>query len=782
MSSFFKNKTKAEILVELSKKKIKFKIPHTFFFDVRQWLLNPDKITNSIILNFKKKKIKYIVVRSSSKDEDKLDESNAGKFYSQLKIPIKKNKIVLAIEKVIKSYKKYSGSVKILDNQILIQEMILNTSMSGVVFTKDLNTGANYYSINYDDVTGLTNTVTSGIGEFSNRTLLIYKKAFKQIRSPRFKNLILAVKNLEKKVKDENIDIEFGVNKKFKPYLFQARSIIKNDNWKSIDHRKIDKSLVNIEKKLKLKFKRQINISGKTTVLGQMPDWNPAEIIGKNPSNLAYSLYSELITNNIWGIARKMMGYKNLSENKLMTSIGNQPYIDVRLSFNSFLPNELKKSISEKIVDFSIEKLKKNPNLHDKIEFDIAVTSFCFNFNKKVKSLYGPCLKKKEIQEFKKHIKKLTINNVDISKKGSLNKALFEVSKLEKIQQKENLKDISYLSKIINNCKEFGTLQFSILARHGFIGRDLLISLQKGNILTQKDIDDFYSSIETITSEMLKDLKYLDNREFIKKYGHLRPGTYDIMSKRYDQTKKFIISKNLKYKKKNHFKINKIKKNKIEKLLNLNNFKIKSSDELFKYIEIAIISREYAKFVFTRSISNILEIIAKFGKKINISRNELSYLPLKFFLNSNYLNKTKLIKNSKRNRNKHDLAKSIRLPQVIYDQAGAKVIPFQVNIPNFITRKKVETSKIFLDNRNYNVSLKKKLIMIENADPGFDWIFSQKISGLITKYGGVNSHMAIRCAELGLPAAIGCGEKSFEELKKFEIICLDCASSNIYGV
>ena len=53
------------------------------------------------------------------------------------------------------------------------------------------------------------------------------------------------------------------------------------------------------------------------------------------------------------------------------------------------------------------------------------------------------------------------------------------------------------------------------------------------------------------------------------------------------------------------------------------------------------------------------------------------------------------------------------------------------------------------------------IVFIPNADPGFDWIFSKKPSGLITKYGGIASHMAIRCAELGLPAAIGCGEILF---------------------
>ncbi len=64
--------------------------------------------------------------------------------------------------------------------------------------------------------------------------------------------------------------------------------------------------------------------------------------------------------------------------------------------------------------------------------------------------------------------------------------------------------------------------------------------------------------------------------------------------------------------------------------------------------------------------------------------------------------------------------------------------------------------------------------MIENADPGYDWIFSRKIKGLITQYGGANSHMAIRCAELNLPAAIGCGEKKFEELKRSKMIEIDC--------
>ena len=77
------------------------------------------------------------------------------------------------------------------------------------------------------------------------------------------------------------------------------------------------------------------------------------------------------------------------------------------------------------------------------------------------------------------------------------------------------------------------------------------------------------------------------------------------------------------------------------------------------------------------------------------------------------------------------------------------------------------------------LDLSKKIILIENADPGFDWIFSHKIKGLITKYGGANSHMAIRCAEFGLPAAIGCGERTFETLKQAAIMELDCAARRL---
>ena len=70
-------------------------------------------------------------------------------------------------------------------------------------------------------------------------------------------------------------------------------------------------------------------------------------------------------------------------------------------------------------------------------------------------------------------------------------------------------------------------------------------------------------------------------------------------------------------------------------------------------------------------------------------------------------------------------------------------------------------------------------MLIKNADPGYDWIFSHPINGLITLYGGVASHMAIRCAEFNMPAAIGCGNLLYNKIKSSKKIILDCKNKKI---
>ena len=96
--------------------------------------------------------------------------------------------------------------------------------------------------------------------------------------------------------------------------------------------------------------------------------------------------------------------------------------------------------------------------------------------------------------------------------------------------------------------------------------------------------------------------------------------------------------------------------------------------------------------------------------------------------------------------------------------------------------RKIIDERIVLLNSSKISNLNGKVVLIENADPGYDWIFSYNIRGLVTKYGGVASHMAIRCAEFDIPAAIGCGVLKFDKLKNSKRILLDCKNCNIKSV
>ena len=50
------------------------------------------------------------------------------------------------------------------------------------------------------------------------------------------------------------------------------------------------------------------NILGKQSVFGEMPDWNPAEMIGVVPRQLARTIYEYLITDSAWAQARAELG------------------------------------------------------------------------------------------------------------------------------------------------------------------------------------------------------------------------------------------------------------------------------------------------------------------------------------------------------------------------------------------------------------------------------------------------------------------------------------------
>ena len=641
--------------------------------------------------------------------------------------------------------------------------------MSGVIFTHDLTNGSPYYIINYDDNSKKTDTVTAGYGKDSNKKLIIYREGLNSLQSERFRKLLKCVQDLEKKINNQYIDIEFVIDVDFKIYLLQVRNISTMSQWK-IDYKILNKKIKIDKKNLFKYFKKQ------SQVLAQMPDWNPAEIIGKNPKILSSSIYSNLVTNKSWAIAREKMGYSKITNKKLMNLYSGKPYINVRKSFFSFLPQKVNLSDKKKIVDFWIEKLKKNPFLHDKIEFDVAVTAYDFEIKKKLKNYLPINISTKTKKKLEFLYKDIFIKNINKKSDANLDKISQKIFLLIKLQKKffiykTKKKNIKNLKLIIKNCKLYGIIPFAQAARHGFIAKGLIDSLVCKKILSQKRSIELQKVVNTVTSNFLEDINLvkknkLTKSSFFNKYGHLRPGAYDITSSNYREMKNISFEKSINTKK-NNFKLNIKEKNKINILLSKEKIDL-DHKTLINYIIRSIELREFSKFIFSKSIDDIFKLLIEIIPKRLKNKEIVSYFSINEILN----NKANFKLFQKR-KNEYENNIKIFLPEVIKDSSAYDVIPYMFNVPNFITNNRVTGKVISLSNKLKH-NLENKIILIENADPGFDWIFTKKIKGFATQFGGSNSHMAIRAAELNIPAMIGCGQKKFDELKNSSEIEIDC--------
>ena len=113
---------------------------------------------------------------------------------------------------------------------------------------------------------------------------------------------------------------------------------------------------------------------------------------------------------------------------------------------------------------------------------------------------------------------------------------------------------------------------------------------------------------------MSRDLAELSPAAFLKRYGHLRPGAYDICSPRYDQGRElyfnFAQPQDSAAGEMPSFRLSLKQYECLQKMLETHWTDVLS---LFRFIQHAIEGREYAKFVFTHTLSDVLELLAELG-------------------------------------------------------------------------------------------------------------------------------------------------------------------------
>ena len=183
--------------------------------------------------------------------------------------------------------------------------------------------------------------------------------------------------------------------------------------------------------------------------------------------------------------------------------------------------------------------------------------------------------------------------------------------------------------------------------------------------------------------------------------------------------------------------------------------------------------------MFTRTLSDGIQLLRSYSDKKKIS-HDFSNISINYiFKIKDKKNPAMVKKESTKNLKLSEYYNYVKLPYLIVSNNDFFVSSILLSKPNFISNNNITGKMIFLDGKSKKTILRNKIAVIENADPGFDWIFSKKIKGLITKFGGVNSHMSIRCEELNIPAIIGFGEDNFSKLKDNSVVNLDCKLQKI---
>lgn len=740
-------------------------------FSVGEWRQAPDSCLRRIL----DAGWASMAVRSSSVREDAANASAAGQFASCLAVaPAGLQEAICA---VIASM---GGEHASAADEVFVQPMLENVRTAGVAFGVEPSSAAPYFVINYDSSSGRTDSVTSGD---SNELHNFYAHhSAEQIPQP-LQPVVAMLRELQCLFGSTALDVEFAVDARGILYLLQVRPLVLQ--VPEVDVTAHTQLVSLIRERIRIGQRPQLFLHGERTVYGVMPDWNPAEIIGVRPKPLALSLYRELVTDMIWAYQRNNYGYRNLRSFPLMLHFHGLPYIDVRVSFNSFVPRDLDGALADKLVNYYIERLVSAPSLHDKVEFEIVFSCYTLDLPQRLERLREAGFSEVECAQLADSLRELTNRIVDNNTglwRSDEAKLKVLLARREEILSADT-DPVSRIYWLLEDCSRYGTLPFAGLARAGFIAVQLLRSLVAVGVLDVEDYNAFLNGLNTVSGQMTRDWQQLDRTTFLSRYGHLRPGTYDILSPRYDEAPDLYFdwqsnSQETAHQSTPRFALSLEQMRSISRLLAEHGL-AHDVVGLFDFLQAGIELREYAKFVFTRNLSDALSLFRDFGRSLGFSEDDMAFANIQVIkeLHAASADPHELLASSIADgRRRYAETCQLMLPPLITAPEDVLVFHLPQSEPNFITHGQATGNVVSHHQRDELVGA---IVMIPSADPGFDWLFSHRIAGFVTAYGGVNSHMAIRANELGLPAVIGAGEALYKRWAAARVLKLDCAARRV---
>lgn len=751
---------KAATLAALRGQLCSARVLDLIIFDLVTWTNHPEAILEEIEERFS---TTSLIVRSSAHGEDGEERTSAGKYLSVSNVTGREH-LIRAITSVFKSYDRPNSK-----DQVFVQPLITNALFAGVAMTRDPTSDGPYYVINYSD-SGSTSNVTAG--QRGTKVLVVHHSVADKLASP-----LAPVLRLLDEVRSiactERIDVEFAIDTEGL-ILLQARPMtpLTASGEQAVipvaDSPSFRENLLAVYAAL---------AENSTSCFSVMADWNPAEMIGVRPRHLAYSLYEELITKVNWASARFRYGYFDMRDQTLMSNICGTPYIKVDSSIRSFLPAGLSDSLADRIVSLCCARVLEDRSLHDKIEFSVVPTCWTSSLaadQTRFSHIFAG-LTASDAEAYVAALKRLTEALIGPSSPffNDLGLLKAQAIKLAQLKSEQDGTIGGFWRRLAE--ANIAAETFSGMARAAFVATALLkdIDREQGGLMSV--LDDLTAQTPNVAKKMAQDFSDLDEADFLERHGHIRPGTYDITVPRYDEAPGNYFDSSSRADRTTQLQPKHLKDFVLSFVptgLNV------SAQELQLFAETAIGAREESKYLYSGFVSEALRSLSAWGQKAGLSAEVLSHLTITDLrlLYSGKINNSSLVKRSEKNRSDWLANRPFVTPSVF--SSISDFLTFEVGEvrPTFVTRKKIvaPAGLVSADSPACSIPLTGRIVLIENADPGYDWLFTRGIAGLVTAYGGENSHMAVRAREFNMPAAIGVGERTYRNLCNAGALLLNC--------
>ncbi len=527
-------------------------------------------------------------------------------------------------------------------------------------------------------------------------------------------------------------------------------------------------------------------------IFGIMPDWNPAEIVGTAPGRLALDMYRRLITDEVWAVQRAEVGYRDVRPAPLLVTFAGRPYVDVRASFASYLPAEIDDGLAGRLLAAALDRLAVEPRLHDKVEFAVVPTCLDPDWLR-----WGALLRLEGFDDDEIGSLRAALGAITRRILGRVDRDLATVQGLAGLTQERSAgidDPLARAAVLLETAREAGTLPFAHLARAAFVAVSLLRGAQARGVLSEDAIAGFHAETWTVSHDIRADAAAvaadtLCFDDFVARWGHLRPGTYEVTSPRYDaDPERFLrplitaassgATASPDRAEPSGAVIAAWRAERDGFFDALDALGVGSDAvEVERTLRAAIEGREWAKTAFTRNLSDALELIVRAWEERGVSRDVIADAPLETLLPDaagNVADSATVRAQAEEGRRTRSLAEVVQLPPLLTVEEDLDVFMLSANTPNFVGVQPVIAPLIVLDDGALPTrDVRGCIVLIPRADPGFDWLFGHGLAGLVTLYGGANSHMAIRAAEFGLPAAIGVGAQRYRLLTSATEIELD---------